>query len=146
MRLPPVTYTCRVCNLRNYQPTLEVVRINSLFANAGVFSRTQNKVDVVQKVVDSSTVHAAPRLPINHTGNDRTHGEDVTDVPCVADDSVVKQPPPPVTMQPPADAYTGCADCLCCFRPCHKHVKIHPEEQVIRKIAAITFALLKTLL
>ena len=145
MRLPPVTDTCRVRNLRNYQQTLEVVRINSLFANAGVFSRTQNEVDVVQKVVDSSTVHAAQRLSINHTGNDRTHGEDVTDVPCVTDDSVVKQPPP-VTMQPPADAYSGCADFLCCFRPCHKHVKIHPEEQVIRDVAAITFALLKTLL
>ena len=103
-----------------------------MFANAGVVSLTQNEVRV-QKVINTSTVQAAP--PTNHTGDDRAHGEDDDD------DPVVKQPFP-VTVQPPADAYTGCADCLCCFRPCHKHVKIHPEEQVIRKIAAITFALL----
>ncbi|KAI0234222.1 hypothetical protein LSAT2_015588 [Lamellibrachia satsuma] len=91
-----------------------------------------NEVDVVQKVVDSSTVHAAPILPINHTGNHRTHGEDVTDVSCVTDDSVVKQPPP-VTMQPPGSRRLLGMCRLSVLLPAVSQTRQYPPRRTARK-------------
>ena len=93
-------------------------------AGAGVIPLTQDDA-LVQKVVDTSTVHAATRP--THAGDDREHGEDVIDGPWMP---VVVKRPPTVSVLKPAAVTTGWAHCLCCLRPCHRHVKVHPEVQV----------------